>query len=291
MWQAAGAFKVSTDRPDSLHYRNTKEMRWHLFDKKAGENIKYHFTGYCIWAPAVLIKGFHCLLCFLVDFASNVTKAEWKARKGHRRIRGLYAFYSLEAAAEAFELLIEHKPWCRKKQTTHRDACVLFYPELISQAWSTPLQLQHMCVSIHQHLVLSRKNNPAFILITASVSPRCLSALIKTSSCRTPPITDINFPVHTSNFRAEKAMHREREKLIRDYWHSLLRNLNLNHLYALEIFPWHKIPLWGQAQMSFNCAASAKRVFETFSVLRTETYWCMWKVDALRRSRALTEII
>ncbi len=105
-----------------------------------------HAISWDIWAPAEPIKGFPSLRCFWVDFASNVTRAEWKARRANKSIRGLYAFSSLVDAADALEWLNKQfKPaqtMMQRKQTAYHDACACL-SGAYARSINTPLIL-HM---------------------------------------------------------------------------------------------------------------------------------------------------
>lgn len=142
MWQVAAAL----GRQTSLTFYNTAtQMNWGGISFARKRERILNAISRDIWAPAVLIKGFHRLFCFWVDFWKQCShRRNRKARKGHRSIRGLYAFNSLVAAADAFELLIEQKKTHdaeTNKQPTMMRVSVVFYLELIAGAWSTPFQL------------------------------------------------------------------------------------------------------------------------------------------------------
>lgn len=119
-------------------------MRQHLLSERGGENIKYYFTGYLGTSCADKKKGFHCLLCFCVDFASSETTAEWKARKGVTGFMCLLHFGGIRAAVDAFELLIERNLWCKPSQNIQPRHTGVFLPSLgvcNEQAW---LNQQHL---------------------------------------------------------------------------------------------------------------------------------------------------
>lgn len=91
-------------------------MRWHLFCKRAGGNIKCNFTGYlgasCAdkrLSMATLLSGVEFFTFFGGEGGCSGRRMEtWE--RGWATIRGsYYALYSFAAAAHAFELLMEQE--------------------------------------------------------------------------------------------------------------------------------------------------------------------------------------
>lgn len=95
---------------------NTKEMRWHLFCKRAGGNIKCNFTGYlgasCAdkrLSMATQLSGVEFFFIFLGGGRGCGGRRMETWERGRATTRGSYALYSLAAAAHAFELLMEQE--------------------------------------------------------------------------------------------------------------------------------------------------------------------------------------